>query len=158
MPVFQYLGGHHGRGLLESALGQPRQTFQGRYLYRTIFDKAAALFHSLIKNHPLLDGNKRLALATVAVFLDLNGYLFYVTMDEAVTFSLEVAVHEGDIDLRPMARWFRRNTLNLRTDPTHDTLSTDKFNSFFARAAPFQITVMNRMIKLYQETNTTNAP
>ena len=157
MPVFQYLGGEHGRSLLESALAQPRQTFQGRHLYRTIFDKAATLFHSLIKNHPLLDGNKRLALASVAVFLDLNGYLFYVTKDEVVAFSLAVAVHEGDIDLRPISSWFRRNTLNLRTDPTNDPRTREKLNLFFTRAAPFQITVMNRLIKLYQETNTTKA-
>ena len=156
MPVFQYLGGHHGRGLLESALGQPRQTFQGRYLYRTIFDKAAALFHSLIKNHPLLDGNKRLALAAVAVFLHLNGYMFYVTKDEAVTFSLALAADEGDIDLRPISRWFRRNTLNLRADPTHDTLSREKLNFFVTRAAPFQIVAMQQLIKFYKETTATN--
>lgn len=84
MPDFLYLGGEDGKGRLESALAQPRQTFGGVFLYRTIFDKAAALLCSIIKNHALVDGNKRTGLATVSVFLALNGYLFYPTMDEAI--------------------------------------------------------------------------
>ena len=88
MPAFQYLGGAHGKGLLESALAQSRQTFAGRYLYRTIFDKAAALFRSMIKNHPFVDGNKRMALTTLAVFLTLNQYIFCAPRDEAVERSL----------------------------------------------------------------------
>jgi len=71
----QYLGGEYGKGLLASALAQPRQTFNGRYLYRTIFDKAAILLSSMIKDHPFVDGNKRMALTTVSVFLTLNRYL-----------------------------------------------------------------------------------
>ena len=76
MPDFQYLGGEHGRGLLESAIFQPRQTFNGRFLYRTVFDKAAVLLYSRIKDHPFVDGNKRMALTAVTVFLTLNGYVF----------------------------------------------------------------------------------
>lgn len=95
MPAFQYLGGDHGRGLLESALAQPQQSFQGRWLHRTVFDKAAALFRSIVKNHPILDGNKRLALTSVVVFLEENGYILYASKDEAVDFTLKVAAQEG---------------------------------------------------------------
>ncbi len=60
-PDFQYLGGDQGRGLLESALAQPRQGFGGEYFYPSLPDKAAALIWSITKNHPFNDGNKRAA-------------------------------------------------------------------------------------------------
>ncbi|MBM4405628.1 MAG: hypothetical protein FJ039_05515 [Chloroflexi bacterium] len=69
LPAFQYLGDKHGKALLESALATPQQMFNGRYLLRTTHDKAAVLMRSLIKNHCLVYGNKRLALTTTTVFL-----------------------------------------------------------------------------------------
>lgn len=104
MPAFQYFGGDYGKGLLESALGAPAQTFQGRWLHRTIFDKAAALFRSIIKNHCLIDGNKRLALTSVVVFLDLNGYVFNIPSDQTIEFSLKVAATPGNFDLAEITR------------------------------------------------------
>ena len=104
MPEFQYLGGDHGINLLESALAQPQQVFGGKYLYRTIFDKAAALFYSLVKNHCLVDGNKRLALTSLAVFLTLNEYVFFVEREEAVNFTVKLA--SGDeLDIRDISNW-----------------------------------------------------
>jgi len=114
LPAFQYLGGGQGRALLESALAEPQQTFDRRFLYRTIFDKAAALFRSIVKNHPLVDGNKRLALTTVAVFLTLNGYLFYVPLYEAVEFTLRVAASEPDMPWKEISRWLRRYSISVR--------------------------------------------
>ena len=70
-PNFQYLGAQ-GIGALESALAQPQQTFDGRYLYRSIFEKAAALIWSITKNHPFVDGNKRVTLVTGFSFLAVN--------------------------------------------------------------------------------------
>lgn len=62
LPAFALFGGEReGGGLLDSALALPRQTFGGRALYPRIYDKAGALLRSLIKNHPLVDGNKRMA-------------------------------------------------------------------------------------------------
>lgn len=103
MPEFAYLGENHGRRLLESALSEPQQSFAGRYLHRTVFDKAAALFRSLVKNHPLKDGNKRLATTCVTVFLMMNGYIFYVPNDVAVQFTLGVAAEEGNVELKVFA-------------------------------------------------------
>ena len=60
-------------GGLESAVAQPKATFDGVDLYPTVIDKAAALAFSLALNHPFIDGNKRIAHAAMAVFLDLNG-------------------------------------------------------------------------------------
>ncbi|MCH8801469.1 MAG: type II toxin-antitoxin system death-on-curing family toxin [Chloroflexi bacterium] len=113
MPAFQYFGGDYGQGLLESALTSPMQTFQGRWLHRTIFDKAAALFRSIIKNHSLVDGNKRLALTSVAVFLRLNGYLLRVSGKRAVAFSLRVAATHGNFELAEIARWLRRYSIRI---------------------------------------------
>ena len=112
MPAFLYLGGDRGKGLLESALAQPRQTFGGLYLYRTVFDKAATLLCSIIKNHALVDGNKRTGLATVSVFLALNGYLFYPTMDEAIEHCVKIAETPGTRDQREVARWLRAKSIS----------------------------------------------
>ena len=60
-------------GALESALAQPRMTFDGEDLYRTLIEKASALGFSLIQNHPFVDGNKRTAHAAMETFLILNG-------------------------------------------------------------------------------------
>lgn len=58
--------------LLESSLGSSRQTFNGKLLYPTLIDQATILFYSLIKNHPFRNGNKRIAVMSLLVFLTLN--------------------------------------------------------------------------------------
>lgn len=58
--------------LLESALGAPKQTFGRKFLYPTLVKQAAILFYSLIKNHPFRNGNKRIAVMALLVFLSLN--------------------------------------------------------------------------------------
>ena len=62
----------HERALLESSLGNPRQTFGGKELYPLIAEKAAILYYTLIKNHPFKNGNKRTATASLLVFLHIN--------------------------------------------------------------------------------------
>ena len=113
MPDFQYLGGDHGKGLLESALAQPAQTFYGRFLYRTIFDKAAVLMCSMIRNHPFQDGNKRMGLTTTMVFLILNRYLFYAPTEEAVEQCVDIAVGGPGTEPSEIARWLRARTLSF---------------------------------------------
>ena len=61
-------------GSLESAVAQPRMTFNGEELYPTIVDKASALGYLIIQNHPFVDGNKRAGHAALETFLVLNGY------------------------------------------------------------------------------------
>lgn len=80
-------------GLLESALARPATTVLGRDAYPTVRLKAAALLQSLCTNHALVDGNKRLAWATTAVFLVLNGERPRV--DQDAVFDLVVAVSDG---------------------------------------------------------------
>ncbi len=78
-------------GLLESALGRPRATVFGADAYPTLHLKAAALLHSLARNHPLVDGNKRLGWAATAVFLGINGHRVVSGQDEVVDLVLNVA-------------------------------------------------------------------
>lgn len=83
-------------GLLESALARPRSTAFGEDAYPSIHGKAAALLHSLARNHALVDGNKRLALAATIAFYGLNGLRLTLSNDEA--YELVMAVAAGDID------------------------------------------------------------
>lgn len=78
-------------GSLESAIAQPRMTFNGNELYPTIVEKASALGFSLIQNHPFADGNKRTGHAVMEVFLVTNGYEIDASTDEQVDIVLEVA-------------------------------------------------------------------
>ena len=89
-------------GLLESALARPRATVFGEDAYPLIHEKAAALLHSLARNHALVDGNKRLALAGTIAFFGLNGLRLTLSNDEA--YDLVIAVSAGDLDaVEPIA-------------------------------------------------------
>lgn len=88
-------------GLLDSAAARARSTAFGEDAYPTIELKAAALIHSLCKNHALVDGNKRLALLAGVTFLRMNGCRFTLTQDEA--FDLIMRVAEGSADLPDIA-------------------------------------------------------
>lgn len=83
-------------GLLECALARPRSTAFGADAYPTIHDKAAALLHSLARNHALVDGNTRLALAGTIAFYGLNGLRLTLSNDDA--YDLVMAVAAGELD------------------------------------------------------------
>ena len=83
-------------GLLEAALARPRASAFGSDAYPLMTEKTAALLHSLAKNHALVDGNKRLALAGTIAFLGLNGLRLTYTNDEV--YRLIIAVADGTID------------------------------------------------------------
>jgi death-on-curing protein len=96
-------------GLVEAAAARPAASAFGEDAYPTVVDKAAALFHSLAKNHPLVDGNKRLALAGGAAFLWINGIRLTMSNDEAYDFI--VAIASGDLDtVDGIAHVLRRTT------------------------------------------------
>ena len=97
-------------GLLESSLARPRATAFGEDAYPSIHEKAAALLHSLARNHALVDGNKRLALAGTIAFYGLNGLRLTLTNDEA--YDLVIAVSAGDLDeVQPIAGRLAAGTL-----------------------------------------------
>jgi death-on-curing protein len=90
-------------GLLASAAGRPRTTVLGDDAYPTFAEKAAALMHSLARNHALVDGNKRLAWAATRVFCLLNERDLAYTVDDAE--SLVLAVAAGEVDVQALAAW-----------------------------------------------------
>lgn len=90
-------------GLLESALARPRSTAFGEDAYPSMHAKAAALLHSLARNHALVDGNKRLALAGTIAFDGLNRVRLTLSNDEAYDLIIEVAAGELD-DVESIAR------------------------------------------------------
>ncbi len=83
-------------GLLEAALARPQASVLGEDAYPDLPAKAAALLHSLARNHALIDGNKRLSLAGTIAFLGINGQQVTMTNDDA--YDLVMAVATGDID------------------------------------------------------------
>jgi len=85
-------------GLLDSACHRPQASLLGQDAYPTLSAKAAALMQSLAGNHPLVDGNKRLALLAAAVYLRLNGYVLDLTDDEAFDLTMSIAAGQLDLD------------------------------------------------------------
>jgi death on curing protein len=106
--VMQQSGGLVGirdLGALESAVAQPRMTFDGAELYPTLVEKASALGFSLIENHPFLDGNKRTGHAALETLLVLNGYQISASVDEQVAIILAVA--SGIVGREAFTDWLR---------------------------------------------------
>jgi len=86
-------------GLLDSAVNRPRSSAFGDDAYLTLELKAAALLHSMTKNHALVDGNKRLAWLCTVVFCDLNDFSSNLSDDEAFQLVWEIASSAMDIAL-----------------------------------------------------------
>ena len=95
--LIQVTGGMDGvrdDGLLDSALESPFQTFGGIDIYPTLQQKAARIGYSLIQNHPFIDGNKRIGVHAMLVFLSLNGIEIKCTQRELADTGLKVASRE----------------------------------------------------------------
>ncbi|HEX2980846.1 MAG TPA: type II toxin-antitoxin system death-on-curing family toxin [Anaerolineaceae bacterium] len=108
-------GGGHGvrdLGMLLSALGRPQATFEQKDLYPDLFSKTAALMDSLVRNHPFVDGNKRIAIAAAALFLRINAYRLVVDDHEMVRFTLACA--QARHSLVEIADWFRQFSMRER--------------------------------------------
>lgn len=88
-------------GLLASAAGRPQTTVFGEDAYATLADKAAAVMHSIARNHALVDGNKRLAWSATRVFCLLNGRDLAFGVGDAE--ALVLAVARGDADVPEIA-------------------------------------------------------
>lgn len=96
--------------LLDAALGAPRQPY-----HRTRYDKAGALLRSLIKDHPLTDGNKRLGMAATYLFLFWNDVLFVPDDDDMVEMALHIARSSPPPPVHDIATWIRANSLQIGT-------------------------------------------
>ena len=83
-------------GLLGAALARPQATAFGKDAYPDLDAKAAAVLHSIARNHALIDGNKRLALAALIAFYGLNGRRLTLTNDQAYDLVMSVAAAQLD--------------------------------------------------------------
>ncbi|MBU1326520.1 type II toxin-antitoxin system death-on-curing family toxin [Patescibacteria group bacterium] len=104
-------GGSHGlrdAGLLDSAVQRPKASFAGVDLYPSIFAKAGALCHSLIKNHAFVDGNKRTSLLSAMTMLELNGFRFECEQEELVVFGLKI--DNESITAEEVSRWLKSHS------------------------------------------------
>lgn len=99
--------GLRDRGALESAVAQPEASFGGEELYPDLASKAAALGHSLIQNHPFVDGNKRAGHAAMEVFLLFNGHEIDASVDEQETIIIDVA--SGKLSRNELSDWLREH-------------------------------------------------
>lgn len=95
--------------LLESALFRPQSTFDGNDLYENIFEKASALIHSLILNHPFVDGNKRTGIVAGFVFLEINGFSLQIEQKELVEKALLIPPKKHTI--KKTAKWLKEKSL-----------------------------------------------
>lgn len=93
-------------GMLDSALHRP----ENRYSYEkpNTFELAASYAFGLVKNHPFVDGNKRIGFAAASVFLQINGYSFHASEAEAVIQTLALAA--GELDEAGYAKWLEANS------------------------------------------------
>ena len=96
-------GGIRDMGLLESALMRPQTGY-----YETLSLEAAALLQSLAQNHAFIDGNKRIAFATTAIFLRMNGYRLKVDADNGESFLIETVIKKK-AEIEAIAEWLEKN-------------------------------------------------
>lgn len=95
--------------MLESAVLRPQASAFGQDAYPTVYDKAAALLHSLVLNHPFNDGNKRTAILSALLFLRLNG-IEKNWIDEQAYWSV-IAIAQGKRTVTQVAAWLRQHTV-----------------------------------------------
>lgn len=99
--------GIRDEGLLDLAINNPFQTFGGQDLYPSLVEKAARLCYSLVMDHPMIDGNKRLGAHLMLVFLELNGVPLYYTQDELVDIIMGVAT--GTKQYNDIVQWIEEH-------------------------------------------------
>ena len=101
--IFGGIDGIRDENLLDSAIETPFQTFGGQDLYPTLIEKAVRLGYGLIKNHPFLDGNKRIGTHAMLTFLDINGVEIKFDYDELTKIIFNVA--DNSITYEEFLNW-----------------------------------------------------
>lgn len=108
---FGGIAGIRDENLLESAIETPFQTFGGQDLYPTLIEKAARLCYGLIKNHPFLDGNKRIGLHAMLVFLDRNNVKVEYDDDELIKIIFGVA--DNSVTYEEFLNWLESHIAKI---------------------------------------------
>lgn len=106
---FGGLKGIRDEGLLDSALNKPLNLFS--YGSPSAFELAASYATGIVKNHPFLDGNKRTGFVVAALFIELNGFSFRATEEEAVLETLALAA--GEVTEADYAAWLAKNSVAI---------------------------------------------
>lgn len=101
--------GIRDEGLLDSAMGRPQNAFA--YGKPTLFALAASYAFGLAKNHPFIDGNKRIAFITAVLFLELNGWMFEAGEVDATVQTLALAA--GEVSEEGYANWLKKNSRKI---------------------------------------------
>ncbi len=110
--ILKKTGGRDGlrdKSLLESAINQVGQTFDGKDLYPTVIDKISVMTYSLISNHAFVDGNKRIGIAVMIITLKINFIKVSYTQEELIELGLGVA--SGKFRERDIASWIEEHIL-----------------------------------------------
>ncbi|NLZ53412.1 MAG: type II toxin-antitoxin system death-on-curing family toxin [Thermoanaerobacteraceae bacterium] len=113
--LIQDYGGIYGirdEKLLDSALKQPEATYGGKYLHGTLIEMAAAYGYHLCNNHPFIDGNKRISLVAMDVFLQRNG--FEIIASEKETYKMMLKLSSGQLSKSGLADWLKNNTAPIK--------------------------------------------
>ena len=108
--LIERFGGAKGirhKGTLESAIGRPFQTFDGKDLYPDPVDKAAAIFESIVSNHPFVDGNKRTAYVLMRLILKRNQ--LDIEVDQDVKYDFVIKAAKGELTFDKITTWIRTN-------------------------------------------------
>lgn len=112
--LLQRYGGRPGLrdpGLLDSALAQPKMTVGGKFLHKTLFDKAAAYGFHICKNHPFVDGNKRVAFVLMDIFLQKNGWEIIANEEDA--YSTMMSLASGKLSKARLSKWLKEHSSKL---------------------------------------------
>ena len=112
--LLQRYGGRPGLrdpNLLDSALAQPKVTVGGKFVHKTLFDKAAAYGFHICKNHPFVDGNKRIAFVLMDIFLQKNGR--EVVANEREAYSIMMALASGRLTRPQLSSWLKDHSAKL---------------------------------------------
>jgi death on curing protein len=103
--------GIRDEGLLDSALEQPRAMFDGSYLHDSLAKLAAAYGFHICKNHPFIDGNKRVALVAMDAFLQKNGY--EISSSEKDVYEVMMKLASGNLTKAELTGWLEANIAKL---------------------------------------------
>ena len=115
--LLQRYGGKAGVrdiALLQSALAQPKATSGRKFMHKSLFDKAAAYGFHLCRNHPFIDGNKRVAFVLMDLFLQRNGWEIVASEEDA--YLLMIDLSSGNVSRTELSSWLKNHSARL---PNH---------------------------------------
>ena len=112
--LLQRYGGKAGIrdiALLQSALAQPKATFGRRFVHKSVFEKAAAYGFHVCRNHPFIDGNKRVAFVLMDLFLQRNGWEIVANEEDA--YSMMIGLSSGRVSKAELSSWLKNHCARL---------------------------------------------